>query len=78
LADTGLPADFYANAVRIFENNSGATIYTPTAGQPGFESGIPVLITYQIFSTPDFGTTLSLFAAALLGLALLPRKLALS
>jgi hypothetical protein len=78
LADTGLPTDFYANAVRIFENNSGATIYTPTAGRPGFESGIPVLITYQIFSTPDLGTTLSLFAVALLGLALLRRKLALS
>jgi hypothetical protein len=78
LADTGLPTDFYANAVRIFENSAGATVYTPTAGQPGFEAGIPFVITYQIFSTPDLGTTLSLFAIALLGLALLRRKLALS
>lgn len=72
LADTGLPGDFYANSVLFPENENGATIYTPVLGQPGFLANAPLPITYQIFSTPDTGSTLLLFAVGLSGLAFLP------
>lgn len=75
LADTGLPSALYSNNVVIFENHSGPTAYTPTASQPGFEAGFPFPITYQIFSTPDTGSTLMLFGAAFLGLMFLRRKI---
>ena len=75
LADTGLPTLLQANTVTLLENNSGPTVYTPVAGQPGFEPGLPVALTYQIFSTPDPGSTVSLFAVALCGIGLLRRKL---
>jgi hypothetical protein len=75
LADTGLPTDSYANKVTILENEAGPTVYTPTASQPGFEAGIQLPITYQIFSTPDPGSTLSLLAIALCGIGLLRRKI---
>jgi hypothetical protein len=76
LADTGLPAGFYANSLTILENPSGPTIYTPIAGQPGFEPASGALpVTYQIFSTPDDGSTLSLLAVAIFGIAFVRRKL---
>ncbi len=75
LADTGLPVNFYPNAVTIFENETGPTIYTPVAGQPGFAAGFPLPVTYQIFSTPDMGSTLALLGLAVSGLALLRRKI---
>jgi len=75
LADTGLPTAFYDNKVTISENHSGFTIYTPIAGQPGFEPGFPLPITYQIFSTPDAGSSVCLFAVALYGIGLLRRNL---
>jgi hypothetical protein len=71
LADMGLPSSFYANAVRIFESSTGPTSYIPTAGQPGFEAGLAVPITYQIFSVADTGSTLSFLIATVLGVALL-------
>jgi hypothetical protein len=72
LADTGLPTGFYTNTATISENHSGFTIYTPVAGQPGFEPATGALpVTYQIFSTPDAGSTLCLFAVALCGIGLL-------
>lgn len=76
LADTGLPTAFYANNSTISENQSGLTIYTPIAGQPGFEPAPGALpVTYQILSTPDPGSTMSLFGVALCGIGLLRRKL---
>ncbi len=78
LADTGLPMAFYFNSVSLVETQNGATIFVPSDGQPGFLPVAPVPITYRIFSTPDTGTTLSLFSVAILGLALLQRTLALS
>lgn len=75
LADTGLPTAFYPNTFVISEKHSGPTIYTPIAGQPGFEAGFPLPITYQIFSTPDVGSTLSLFGMGVFAIALLRRKL---
>ena len=76
LADTGLPSAFYPNNVTISENHSGLTIYTPIAGQPGFEPATGALpVTYQILSTPDASSTLSLFAVAICGIALARRKL---
>ena len=76
LADTGLPTAFYANSLTIAENHSGLTIYTPIAGQPGFEPAAGALpVTYQILSTPDAGWTVSLFSVALCGLVFLRRKL---
>jgi hypothetical protein len=76
LADTGLPTAFYANNLSISENQSGFTIYTPIAGQPGFEPALGALpVTYQIFSTPDPDSTLSLFGVALCAIGLLRRKL---
>jgi hypothetical protein len=74
-ADTGLPTAFHANTVTVLENQLGPTVYTPIAGQPGFEPGLPVALTYRIFSTPDAGWTVSLFGVALCGLGLLRRKL---
>lgn len=75
LADTGLPAAFYGNIFTISENPFGPTSYTPIAGQPGFEPGFPVPLTYRIFSTPDAGSTLLLLGAAVSGIALLRRKI---
>jgi hypothetical protein len=76
LADTGLPTAFYANNLTISENQSGFTIYTPIAGQPGFEPAVGTLpVTYQIFSTPDASSTLSLFVLDICGIALARGKL---
>jgi VPDSG-CTERM motif len=75
LADTGLPTAFYTNTATISENHSGFTIYTPVAGQPGFEPATGALpITYQILSIPDAGSSVSLLAMALCGIGLLRRK----
>ncbi len=73
-ADTGLPTAFYTNTVTIVESSSGPTIYTPIAGQPGFEAGFPLPVTYQIFSTPDASSTLPLLGMAVVGMALLRSK----
>ncbi len=75
LADTGLPTAFYPNTFTLSENPFGPTIYTPIAGQPGFEAGFPLPITYRIFSTPDAGSTVLLLGIALSGIGLLRRKL---
>lgn len=74
LADTGLPTAFYPNSVSLAETENGASIFIPGEGQPGFLPGAPVPITYQIFSTPETGSTLSLLGVAVCGLALLHRK----
>jgi hypothetical protein len=76
LADLGLPTAFYTNKLTISENHSGFTIYTPVAGQPGFEPATNALpVTYQILSTPDPGSSLSLLTIALCGIGLLRRKI---
>jgi hypothetical protein len=76
LADTGLPTAFYTNTATIPENHFGFTIYTPVAGQPGFEPAAGALpITYQILSIPDAGSSVSLLAMALCGIGLLRRKI---
>ncbi len=74
-ADTGLPGAFYANPVSLPENENAATSYTPLAGQPGFETGFPLPVTYQVFSTRDGGLTLLLLGIAVSGLGLLRRRL---
>lgn len=66
LGDTGLPLAFYANAVSIVENTSGFTIYTPTAGQPGFNPGSTFPTTYRFASPmPDSSWSFGLLAMAL-------------
>jgi hypothetical protein len=75
LADTGLPSLMYGNTVTIHESQSGPTIYTPTAGQPGFSSDTPAGDTYHLFSTPDTGSTLLMLGAAVFGLAVIRRKM---
>ena len=75
LADTGLPSLMYGNTVSIQESQSGATTYTPTAGQPGFSSDTPLGDTFHIFSTPDTGSTLLMFGAGVGFLALVRRKI---
>ncbi len=75
LADTGLPSLMYGNTVSIQESQSGPTIYTPIAGQPGFSSDTPLGDTFHIFSTPDTGSTLLMFGAGVGFLALVRRKI---
>jgi hypothetical protein len=75
LADTGLPSSMFTNTVTIQENPSGPTIYTPTAGQPGFSTDSPLGDSFRIFSTPDTGSTLVMLGAATAGLVLLRRKM---
>jgi hypothetical protein len=74
LADTGLPSGLYDNKVTIQESQSGPTIYTPTAGQPGFSTDSPLGDAFHIFSTPDTGSTLCLLGLAVSGLGLLRRS----
>jgi len=74
LADTGLPSGIYDNTVTIQESQSGPTIYTPTAGQPGFSSDSPLGDSFRIFSAPDAGSTVSLLGFGVLALELLRRK----
>lgn len=74
LADTGLPASFFTNAVTIPENENDATVFIPSTGQPGFLPNAPAPITYRIFSVPDTGSPLLLFALGLSGLGLVRRK----
>src|SRR5438094_3667370 len=71
LADTGPPTAFYPNSVNFPEVENGATIFTPTAGQPGFLPVAPLPITYQVFSTPDTGSTILLLGLGVSGLALM-------
>lgn len=77
LADTGLPGAFYANAVSIFENPNGPTIYMPTAGQPGFNPGSALPTTWR-FTSPvaDSGSTAALLALGFCGLAAVRRRFA--
>jgi hypothetical protein len=75
LADTGLASLMYGNTITIQENLSGPSIYHPIAGQPGFDSDTPLGATYQIFSTPDAGSTLLMLGVAAAGLALLRRRI---
>jgi len=75
LADTGLPSSMFTNTVTIQENPSGPTIYTPTAGQPGFSSDSPLGDSFRIFSTPDTGSTLLMLGAAIAGFVFLRWKM---
>lgn len=75
LADTGLPSLMYDNRVTIQESQSGPTIYTPTAGQPGFSTDSPLGNSFRIFSTPDTGSTLLMLGAAIAGLVFLRWKM---
>ena len=75
LADTGLPSLMYDNRVTIQESQSGPTIYTPTAGQPGFSTDSPLGNSFLIFSTPDTGSTLFMLGAATAGLVFLRWKM---
>ena len=75
LADTGLPSLLQTNTVTIQENPSGPTIYTPTAGQPGFSTDSPLGDSFRIFSTPDTGSTLLMLGVATVGLVFLRRKM---
>jgi hypothetical protein len=75
LADTGLPSSMFTNTVTIQENPSGPTIYTPTAGQPGFSTDSPLGDSFRIFSTPDTGSTLLMLGAAIAGIVFLRRKM---
>ncbi len=71
LADTGLPSSMFTNTVTIQENPSGPTIYTPTAGQPGFSTDSPLGDRFRIFSIADTGSTLLMLGVATAGLLLL-------
>jgi hypothetical protein len=66
LADIGLPGSYLPNVFSIAEVLAGPTLYTPTAGQPGFVSGAAGPVTYQITSgaVPEPGTWL-LFGSAM-------------
>ena len=75
LADTGLPSGMYDNTFTIQENPSGPTIYTPTAGQPGFSTDSPLGDSFRIFSTPDTGSTFLMLGAAVAGFAFLRWKM---
>jgi hypothetical protein len=75
LADTGLPSGLYDNTVTIQESQSGPTIYTPTAGQPGFSTDSPLGDSFRIFSTPDTGSTLLMLGAAIAGFVFLSWKM---
>ena len=75
LADTGLPSSMFSNTVTIQENPSGPTIYTPTAGQPGFSSDSPLGDSFRIFSAPDTGSTLLMLGVATVGLVCLRWRL---
>jgi hypothetical protein len=80
LADTGFPSANYANTFSLIENPLGATVYTPTAGQPGFIAVVPGAATYHIFSeeiaasgVPETGGTMAFMGLALLALIPLGR-----
>jgi hypothetical protein len=75
LADTGLPSSMFSNTVTIQESQSGPTIYTPTAGQPGFSTDSPLGNSFRIFSTPDTGSTLLMLGAATAGLVFVRWKM---
>jgi len=77
LADTGVPSGFYTNTVTLLEGPGGVTLYTPTAGQPGFIAGFGV--TYDIISdtaaaTPEPGAVALFGSMGLSGVALLARR----
>jgi hypothetical protein len=63
LADTGLPSGLYDNTVTIQESQSGPTVYTPTAGQPGFSTDSPLGDSFHIFSALDTGSTFLMLGA---------------
>lgn len=75
LGDTGLPSLLQSNTVTIQENPAGPTIYTPTAGQPGFSTDSPLGDSFRIFSTPDAGSTLLMLGVAIGGLVFLRWKM---
>lgn len=77
MSSTGLPSSFYANSRTLPENPFGATIYTPVAGQPGFNPGAALPTTWRfIAQVPDTGSTAALLGLGLCGLATLRRKVA--
>lgn len=84
LADlTGFPTALYAN--NLTENEAGPEVgpngfsYTPTAGQPGFDTGAGGPVTYVIQSdtspVPDSGSSLMLLSIGLVGLMTGGRRL---
>src|SRR6184192_140088 len=75
LADTGPPSLMLSNTITIQENPSGATIYTPVAGQPGLSTDSPLGDSFLIFSTPDTGSTLLMLGAAIAGFVFLRWKM---
>ncbi len=71
-SSTGLPGSFYSNSTTLVENRFGATIYTPIAGQPGFNPGSALPTTYRfIAQVPDNGSGVLLIALAIGALAFL-------
>ena len=77
LADVTFPTALYTNTFSLAENLSGATVYTPTANQPGFVPGFGV--TYFITSNvPDSGTSIVLLSIALAGLVVIRRRIVIS
>ncbi|MCW3055532.1 MAG: hypothetical protein JWN14_4702 [Chthonomonadales bacterium] len=78
LADTGSPSSFYTNTVTLLEGPGGVTLYTPTAGQPGFLAGFAA--TYDFISddiaatTPEPGAVALFGSMGLSGVALLARR----
>jgi len=81
LADTGFPTQNYTNQKTILENEIVGNTYTPSAGDPGFISGLNTI--YQFFSgpnegangVPDTGSTVLLLGLGLIGIIGLQRAL---
>lgn len=71
-ADTGLPSQFYSNLIELSEigaEGNNGVVYTPVAGQPGFDTTGTYAITYNIISDvpePSVFALAGLGAAALL------------
>jgi hypothetical protein len=71
MADIGFPTAFLTNTLTVQEvgpeGNNGIT-YVPTAGQPGFVSGVPTtVVTYQFTSdVPEPATGILLLGGAIL------------
>jgi len=77
LADTGSPSSFYTNTLTLLEGPGGVTLYTPTAGQPGFITGFSAtydIISDDIAATPEPGAIALFGSMGLSGVALLARR----